>query len=123
MVVADQDGEHHEELHSTGRRRNAACRLGWQHVRDGRLRYRRKKTERTMARLIDIPIHPELAAVLDTVPRDRLTFLETNRGAARSPNGLGNAMRRWCDLAGLPECTSHGLRKACAGRHRTKSPL
>jgi integrase len=25
-------------------------------------------------------------------------------------------MRSWCDAAGLPECTSHGLRKACARR-------
>ena len=25
-------------------------------------------------------------------------------------------MRRWCDGAGLPECTPHGLRKACT-RH------
>ncbi len=25
-------------------------------------------------------------------------------------------MRKWCDEAGLPHCTSHGLRKACARR-------
>ena len=25
-------------------------------------------------------------------------------------------MREWCDLAGLAECSAHGLRKACARR-------
>ncbi|WCR07328.1 tyrosine-type recombinase/integrase [Paracoccus fistulariae] len=25
-------------------------------------------------------------------------------------------MRDWCNGAGLPQCTSHGLRKACARR-------
>lgn len=45
-----------------------------------------------------------------------MTFLETNGARSRSANGLGNAMRKWCDEAGLPDCASHGLRKACATR-------
>ncbi|WP_414896537.1 tyrosine-type recombinase/integrase [Rhodovulum sp. YEN HP10] len=32
------------------------------------------------------------------------------------PQTRGNAMRKWCDEAGLDVCTSHGLRKACARR-------
>jgi integrase len=31
-------------------------------------------------------------------------------------DGLGNLMREACDEAGLAECSSHGLRKACARR-------
>jgi hypothetical protein len=27
-------------------------------------------------------------------------------------NGLGNKMREWYNAAGLPQCSSHGLRKA-----------
>lgn len=101
----------------TGAARVDAVRLGWGNIgRDGRLRYRREKTKRKTPVLIDIPVHPELEAALALVPRDRFTFLQTSRGEARSPNGLGNSMRRWCDAAGLPECTSHGLRKACARR-------
>ena len=42
--------------------------------------------------------------------------MQTETGDARSPNGLGNAMRGWCDAVGLPDCSSHGLRKACARR-------
>lgn len=100
----------------TGAARSDAVALGWANVRGGRLVYRRRKTARTKARDVTIPIHDQLAAVLNRLPRDAFTFLETRLGAARSPNGLGNDMRRWCDDAGLPECTSHGLRRAMARR-------
>lgn len=100
----------------TGAARADAVRLGWGNVRDGRLSYRRLKTEGAGGELIDIPMHPELEAVLAALRKGQLTFLETAQGRSRSPNGLGNAMRAWCDTAGLPECSSHGLRKACARR-------
>ena len=100
----------------TGAARVDACAMGWANVRDGRVQYRRAKTARTTGTLIDIPLHAELVAALEHVPPGRFTFLETGQGRARSSNGLGNAMRRWCDEAGLSECTAHGLRKACARR-------
>jgi integrase len=53
--------------------------------------------------------------VLADLPDDR-PFLATAYGKARSPEGLGNKMREWCDQAGLSNCTAHGLRKACARR-------
>ena len=37
-------------------------------------------------------------------------------GKSFTANGFGNKMREWCDEAGLPECTSHGLRKLCLVR-------
>jgi site-specific recombinase XerD len=40
--------------------------------------------------------------------------LVSDQGRAFTINGLGNKMRDWCDAAGLPQCTSHGLRKAAA---------
>ncbi len=100
----------------TGAAKVDAARLGWQNVKDGRISYRRQKTLRSGGELIDIRILPELAAVLDALPRDRLTFLETRDRKSRSPDALGNFMRGWCDKAGLPECTSHGLRKAMGRR-------
>lgn len=96
--------------------RSDAVRLGWQNLKGDRLRYRRQKTESTSSVLIDIPIHPELRKVLSHLPKERLTFLETAGGRSRSANGLGNSMRKWCDDAGLPQCSAHGLRKACATR-------
>ena len=35
----------------------------------------------------------------------------TSFGKPFTANGFGNKMREWCDEAGLPDCTSHGLRK------------
>lgn len=93
-----------------------AVRLGWQNVKSSRLKYRRQKTEGYDSVLIDIPVHPALEEILVGLSKTKLTFLETSNGSARSPNGLGNLVRKWCDEAGLPQCTSHGLRKACATR-------
>ena len=100
----------------TGAARVDAVKLGWGNVRGGRNSYRRTKTEDSGGVLIDIPIHAELQKVLDLCDRGHFTFLHTSTGKSRSRNGLGNAMRDWCNQASLPNCTSHGLRKAIARR-------
>lgn len=99
----------------TGAARVDAVTLGPMNIKSGRLEYRRKKTIKTNGVLVSIPIHPDLAAVLIDLPNDR-PFLATAYGKGRSPDGLGNLMRQWCDEAGLSECSAHGLRKACARR-------
>jgi integrase len=54
--------------------------------------------------------------LVETCPKNEGTFLQTNLGKARSAKSITGDMRRWCDLAGLPNCTPHGLRKAIARR-------
>ena len=89
---------------------------------DGRLRFvawkgrGKKKTRRT----IDVPISADLAVALANTPTGDLTYLVTENGKAFTINGLGNKMRDWCDVAGLPQCSSHGLRKAAAARRKPK---
>lgn len=100
----------------TAAARSDVVRLGWQNIKGNRLTYRRVKTQHIGGAVIDIPIHSDLAEVLSTLPRNRMTFLETASGKSRSPNGLGTSMRGWCNAAGLPACASHGLRKTCATR-------
>jgi len=105
----------------TGAARADAVKLGWFSIKitpEGeRLQYTRQKTGRMKSPvLISIPIAPELRAVLDTLPRDAGTFLQTVAGKQRSAKALTGDMRKWCDAAGLPECTAHGLRKAIARR-------
>jgi integrase len=99
-----------------GAARVDVVKLGWHNIVQGRMQYRRQKTKNQSGVLIDIPIHPELQKRLDRVPKEYSTFLQTIRGEQRSSNGLGNVMRDWCDKAGLPECSSHGLRKAVSRR-------
>ncbi|PZX08365.1 site-specific integrase [Celeribacter halophilus] len=99
----------------TGAARVDAVKLGPQNVSDGKIEYRRQKTQRTGGVLVSIPIHPDLAEVLNKLPKDR-PFLATHKGRARSPGGLGNLMQQWTEEAKLPQCSAHGLRKACARR-------
>lgn len=99
----------------TGAARVDVVKLGPWNVREGRIEYRRQKTMRVNGMLVSIPLHPDLAKVLADLPDDR-PYLATAYGKSRSPEGLGNSMREWCDAAGLHNCTAHGLRKACARR-------
>lgn len=99
----------------TGTARVDAVALGPLNMRGTRLEYRRRKMEGRDGVLISIPLHPDLAALLADLPKDR-PYLATAYGKGRSPNGLGDLVREWCNMAGLPECSAHGLRKACARR-------
>jgi integrase len=97
----------------TGQRRGDVIRMGKQHVRDGIVHVTQQKTGVPLR----IPIHPELAAVLATVPSGNLTFITTLRGKPFA----GKAFTQWfavaCKRAGLsPDCTFHGLRKAACRR-------
>jgi integrase len=98
----------------TAQRRGDIVRMGRQHIRDGVLSIRQEKT----GTLVEIPVHPALAAIIAETPiAGQLTFLTSVSGAAFSSAGFGNVFREWCDEADLPkECTSHGLRKAACRR-------
>ncbi len=100
----------------TGAARVDAVKLGWQSINNGRVEYVRQKTQSNNGMVISIPVHPHLQTVLDKIPSEVKTFLETKDGQQRSEKGLGKDMRKWCNAAGLPKCSSHGLRKAIARR-------
>ena len=65
---------------------------------------------------MEIPIIPELQQILDESPTGDLTFLVTAFNRPFTSNGFGNRFRKWCDDAGLKNCSVHGLRKAAAAR-------
>ena len=97
----------------TGQRRGDVIRMGRQHVRGDVLRVTQRKTGAALA----LPIHPELQAVLDTVPTTQLTFLTTLRGTPFTDHAFSDWFRKACRAAGLPSvCTFHGLRKAACRR-------
>jgi integrase len=85
--------------------------MGRQHVRNGVISVRQEKTRAAL----EIPVHSKLQAIIDATPGD-LTFLVTEKGQPFSSAGIGNAFRQWCDEAGLPHCSAHGLRKAACRR-------
>ncbi len=98
----------------TGQRRGDVVRMGRQHVRDGSLSIRQSKTQTP----VEIPVLPELRAILDATPGDHLTFLVTEFGKPFTPAGFGGWFRHRCAEAGLPKgLSAHGLRKAAATYH------
>jgi integrase len=96
----------------TGQRRSDVVRMGRQHVRDGLIHVRQQKTGVELW----LPILPDLQQTIDASPTGQLTFLVTEYGAPFSAAGFGNKFREWCNEAGLPQCSAHGLRKVCARR-------
>jgi integrase len=104
-----------ELMLNVGARISDACRIGRQHESNGWLKFvawknRNKKSRRT----IECPITPDLRAAIDGTETGDLTYLINDLGKAFTIDGLGNKVRDWCDAAGLPQCSSHGLRKAAA---------
>jgi len=97
----------------TAQRRSDVIRMGRQHIRNGVLQVRQVKT----GIVLDIPVHPDLQAVIDATPGEHLTFITTKTGKPYSGNDFSEQFRTWCDAAELPkECSAHGLRKAACRR-------
>jgi integrase len=96
----------------TGQRRGDVVRMGPQHFRGGKFTITQQKTGQAM----DVPVHPELARIIAASECGEMVFLVTQFGKSFVAAGFGNAFRDWCNEAGLPHCSAHGLRKAICRR-------
>jgi integrase len=97
----------------TWQRRGDAHRFGPQHLKGERFQYTQAKGGKTLW----LPAAPQLLAAIRAMPSIGIsTYLVTQFGKPFSKNGIGNKMREWCDEAGLPHCSTHGLRTAAARR-------
>ncbi|MBC7906993.1 MAG: tyrosine-type recombinase/integrase [Rhodospirillaceae bacterium] len=98
----------------TGVRRSDVVNLGPQMVRGGHIHWTEMKGRKRMTKVRQLPILPELRAILDATPSGHLAYLVTEFGKPFTANGFGNWFRKRCNEAGLPQCSAHGLRKAGA---------
>ncbi len=74
--------------------------LGWQPKKKG-------------SAYIEIPMLPPLYKATRAATVQGPTYLLTDHGRPfKSPEGLRNRFRKWCDVAGLYDLSSHGIRKA-----------
>jgi integrase len=97
----------------TAQRRGDVIRMGRQHIRDGILHVKQRKTGTELA----IPVHPDLREILDETPSEHLTFIVNAWGKPFTPGAFSNWFREQCDAAKLPKTLSaHGLRKAACRR-------
>jgi integrase len=104
-----------ELMITVGARISDAARIGRQHEVEGWLKFVAwKNRNRKSRKIIECVIRPELAEALAATPTGDMTYLVNDLGRPFTINGLGNKMREWCDAAGLPQCSAHGLRKTAA---------
>jgi integrase len=97
----------------TWQRRSDARLFGPEQMKRGKVNYTQGKTGKDLW----LPAAPQLVEAIGAMQSVGLkTFLVTEYGKPFSKAGFGNKMREWCDEAGLPHCTAHGLRKAAARR-------
>lgn len=97
----------------SGQRKSDARLFGPKHIVDAKINYSTGKTGVNLW----MPIARDLRRAIDAMPAVGVTtYLVTDYGNPFSPHGFGNKMREWCNAAGLPQCSSHGLRKALARR-------
>jgi len=96
----------------TGQRGGDARVMGRGNIRGKRLVVTQEKTKVT----VSLPILAPLAQSILATPSGALVFLLNEHGKPFSRKGFGNKIRQWCDEAGLPRCSAHGLRKAAARR-------
>lgn len=60
-----------------------------------------------------VPMMASTREALEALPAAPIRhLLVTQFGKPFTPAGFGNKFREWCDEAGLPNCSIHGLRKA-----------
>ena len=100
----------------TGQRRSDVIVLGRQHAKNGWLKFTQHKNRKRNPVTLEIPILPQLQEIIDSSPCGDLTYLVTTFKKPFSAGGFGNRFRKWCDQAGLPHCSAHGLRSAAATR-------
>ena len=97
----------------TGQRRGDARLFGPKHIVRGKINFQASKNGADLW----LPIAGDLRKAIDAMPSVGFrTYLVNAFGETFTKDGFGNKMREWCDKAGLPHCTAHGLRKAIARR-------
>ena len=97
----------------TGQRGSDVRRMGWQDVRENAIHVIQLKTGQKLW----IPLHADLATVLEPWRKDVGTILLTSFSKPFTVKGIGNFMADKIAAAGLPaRCVTHGLRKAAARR-------
>ncbi|KQS81003.1 integrase [Rhizobium sp. Leaf384] len=101
----------------TGQRRSDIILFGRQHIANGWIKFTQFKGRNRKPITLEIPIHPELQAIINASPCGDLTFLVTEFEKPFTSNGFGNWFRKRCREANLPEhCSAHGIRKASASQ-------
>lgn len=97
----------------TGQRRSDVVCFGPKDICDGAFHIRQAKSGKSLTIKVARPIHDSVNAMR---VKHAAYFLVTKWNKPFSVSGFGNWFRKQCNMAGLPHCTAHGLRKAMIRR-------
>ncbi len=100
----------------TAQRRSDVITFGPGLIKDGWLTFTQHKNRNSRPVVMSLELRPQLREVIEASPGGHPTFLVTEFGKPFTAAGFGNRFRKWCNEAGLPACSAHGLRKLCAAR-------
>lgn len=107
-----------EVMIAIGARRSDAAMIGPRHefLKDGErwLRFTPHKGRNLYAEEIEARLTPALIAAIEKTKTGSHSYVVSGKGTPYTIESFGNAFSRWCEEAGLPHCSSHGLRKAAA---------
>lgn len=96
----------------TGQRLGDCLKMTWSDIEDGAIRVVQGKTKRELW----IPIHPELAEILETLPRNAVQILTSTTKKPWTADGFKTSFMKARAKLGLEEYTFHGLRHTAATR-------
>ncbi len=96
----------------TGQRRADVLAMQWRHVEDGLIAVAQQKT----GERLQIPIHAELATVLEGIPRVGTNIVHREDGRSYTAGGFSAIFRREQQRLGLGGLQFHGLRHTAAAR-------
>ncbi|MDE0149339.1 MAG: tyrosine-type recombinase/integrase [Rhodospirillaceae bacterium] len=90
----------------TGQRQSDVLAMQWNHIADGMIEVAQQKT----GERLQIPIHPDLAVVLESIPRVGMRIVHRRDGRAYTPSGFRANLRKEMKRLGLQGLQFHGLR-------------
>lgn len=96
----------------TGQRKGDILRVRWDALEGGGINFKQQKTGRALW----VPMHPDLATVVDALPKRGTVMLTTQTGRAWSITNFDDAFSRARNKAGCQGLVFHGLRKTAASR-------
>lgn len=100
----------------TCQRKADLAQMGKHMVHNGILIFRQYKNRDKKPVDMQVPIVKPLQDIIDATEIGEETFIVSDHGRPYTIESFGNRMRKWCDQAGLPQCSAHGLRKVGAAR-------
>lgn len=96
----------------TAKRMGDAIKIGRHDIQNGYFVLTDAKTHKRNS----IPVAPALKIAIDAMHSEHSVFIATSFGKPYSSKSFSQRFSKWCDDAGLPHCSAHGLRKAMSRR-------